>query len=107
MTGVDVAPDADATMTRRVRLGAALASAVVATLVSTIDIGRPAPWIDEAATLLAVRRPWSGLFALVQGADAPLVPYYAVLKLWLRLVSFAPALNFPRFCSMPSANASW
>lgn len=106
MTGVDVAPDADATMTRRVRLGAALASAVVATLVSTIDIGRPAPWIDEAATLLAVRRPWSGLFALVQGADAPLVPYYAVLKLWLRLVSFAPALVGARMLSALAAGMS-
>ncbi len=38
------------------------------------------PWIDEAATWLAVHRSWSGLLALLGGADAPVVPYYALVK---------------------------
>jgi hypothetical protein len=43
-------------------------------------LGRPALWLDESASVVAVHRPWPDLFRLRQGADAPLVPYYVVLK---------------------------
>jgi hypothetical protein len=42
---------------------------------------RPAMWLDESATVVATRRTWSGLWSLLHGAEAPLVPYYAMLKL--------------------------
>ena len=42
----------------------------------------PSPWVDEAATWQAVRRSWPQLLHLYSGADAPLVPYYALLKVW-------------------------
>src|SRR5689334_11104343 len=43
-------------------------------------LGRPAFWLDEGASVVATQRSWTDLFRLLQGADAPLVPYYAVLK---------------------------
>ena len=43
-------------------------------------LGRPAFWLDESASVVATQRSWPDLFRLLQGADAPLVPYYAVLK---------------------------
>ncbi len=56
----------------------------IATLCAVIVFGagfwRPAPWVDEAATLSAARRSWSNLLNLFGGADAPLVPFYAVEK---------------------------
>lgn len=110
MNAVDAAPSAATAggtrQARRARVGGALAATAVATLVSAIDLGRPAPWIDEAATILAVQRPWDGLLALAHGADAPLVPYYIVLKLWLRLVFFVPALVGARMMSALAAGAT-
>lgn len=44
------------------------------------DLGRPAFWLDESASVVATQRPWPDLFRLLEGGDAPLVPYYAVLK---------------------------
>jgi hypothetical protein len=41
---------------------------------------RPALWLDESASVIATQRTWAGLWALLSGTDAPLVPYYAVLK---------------------------
>lgn len=44
-------------------------------------LGRPALWLDEAATVLATQRTWGDLWILLGGAEAPLVPYYALVKM--------------------------
>jgi mannosyltransferase len=44
------------------------------------DLSRPALWLDESATVVATQRTWPGLWLLLQGSDAPLVPYYALEK---------------------------
>ena len=43
-------------------------------------LGRPALWLDESASVIATQRTWAGLWVLLSGTDAPLVPYYALLK---------------------------
>lgn len=43
-------------------------------------LGRPAVWLDEAASAIAVQRSWSQLWLMRKGTDAPLVPFYVVLK---------------------------
>ena len=40
----------------------------------------PALWLDESATVIATRRGWPELWHLLEGSEAPLVPYYAVEK---------------------------
>ena len=47
----------------------------------TWGLNRPALWLDEAATVLATQRRWADLWVLLGGAEAPLVPYYALVKL--------------------------
>ncbi len=44
------------------------------------DLGRPAFWLDESASVVATQRTWPDLWLLLRGSDAPLVPYYTVLK---------------------------
>ncbi|HEY3410244.1 MAG TPA: hypothetical protein VGK53_18910, partial [Propionicimonas sp.] len=60
---------------------------LVAFGVTLFRIGVPSPWVDEAVTVLVVRRPWSGITALLPGADAPLVPYYLLAKAWAGMLS--------------------
>jgi hypothetical protein len=56
-------------------------------------LGRPAFWLDEGASVVATQRSWPDLFRLLQGADAPLVPYYTVLKVLAATVErLAPGL---------------
>ncbi|GEM_PF-1719034 len=46
-------------------------------------IGTPNPWSDESVTYVTVQeRDWSGILRLWQGADAPLLPYYLLVKAW-------------------------
>jgi mannosyltransferase len=58
----------------------AAAVAVVALLVLGWRLTRPALWLDETASVLATQRHWGELFRLLHSTDAPLVPYYALLK---------------------------
>jgi hypothetical protein len=44
------------------------------------NLARPAFWIDESASVAATRRTWPHLFTLLHGPEAPLVPYYVILK---------------------------
>jgi mannosyltransferase len=64
---------------QRHAVGLLSALATVTLLVWRLD--RPALWLDEAATAVATQRTWPNLWLLLQGADAPLVPFYALLKL--------------------------
>jgi mannosyltransferase len=72
-------------------------------------VDRPALWIDESASVVATQRTWSHLWQLFGGAEAPLVPYYAMLKLirgtiaWL---SPAVAANSELAFRLPSIGAA-
>jgi mannosyltransferase len=44
------------------------------------NLDRPALWLDETASLVSTQRTWPQLWTLMHGAEAPLVPYYALLK---------------------------
>ena len=59
-------------------LGLLLALATLGVL--SWDLTRPALWLDESASALATQRSWPNLRLLLHGSDAPLVPYYALLK---------------------------
>lgn len=81
-----------------------LALVTVGTLVvGLFHIGRPAPWVDEAVTVLVVGRPWSGILPLLQGADAPLVPYYLLAKAWAACLPWLAPLTAVRTLSAVAA----
>lgn len=66
-------------MTRRIHaFGLLLATAAFAIVIWDVD--RPALWLDESASVVATQRTWPNLWHLLDDADAPLVPYYALLK---------------------------
>jgi mannosyltransferase len=71
--------------------------------VGLFRIGRPAPWVDEAVTVLVVGRPWAGIPPLLQGADAPLVPYYLVAKAWAGCLAWLAPLTAVRTLSAVAA----
>lgn len=77
--------------------------ALLALGVGLFRIDRPAPWVDEAVTVLVVRRPWGGIPPLLQGADAPLVPYYLLAKAWASMLSWLPTLVAVRTLSAVAA----
>ena len=60
--------------------GLALVVAVAALAMMLWGIERPALWLDESASVVATQRTWGGLWVMLGGTDAPLVPYYALLK---------------------------
>ena len=65
---------------RRHQQGLALGMAAATLAVMTWGLGRPALWLDESASVIATQRTWAGLWAMRSSTDAPLVPYYALLK---------------------------
>jgi hypothetical protein len=72
-------------------------------------LAQPALWLDESASVVATQRTWPGLWDLLNGADAPLVPYYAALKLVTSLgIDLAPsAVEHPELLyRMPSVAAA-
>lgn len=66
---------------RWIRRGALAAVTLGALILLLWRIDVPYPWTDESATVAAVERHWSGLWVLLGGQDAPLVPFYVVAKL--------------------------
>jgi hypothetical protein len=67
--------------------GLGLLMAAATTLLLTWHLGRPALWLDESASVAATQRTWPNLWRLLDGPDAPLVPYYAVLKWFTEAVT--------------------
>src|SRR3712207_5470132 len=71
----------------------ALVMAGIATAVLIWGVDRPALWLDESASVVATQRTWADLGGQLGGADAPLVPYYALVKATSSaMVLFAPGL---------------
>ena len=66
-------------------------------------IARPALWLDEAASAVATDRSWTDLWRLWGGTDAPLMPYYLLLKA-LRELSLAV---LPRAADHPEVLLRW
>ena len=70
---------------------APLLTGVLATLVTSIAIGVPAPWRDEQATASATSRSWGQLLDLVTGStDAVHATFYALVKPWADLTGVDP-----------------
>ncbi len=68
-----------------------LLAGVLATLITSIAIGVPAPWRDEQATAAAASRDWGQLLDLVTGpTDAVHAAYYALMKLWVDVAGIDP-----------------
>lgn len=63
----------------------ALAALAAALAVALAGIGSPAYWVDEAATVMLVHWPWADLASAVLGPEAPLGPYYLLMKPWASL----------------------
>jgi mannosyltransferase len=66
----------------------ALALAAVTAVFMCWGVGRPALWIDESASVIATQRGWRDLWTLHGGYEAPMVPYYALLKLCASTITF-------------------
>lgn len=96
----------DSPGSKRLRRSALVAVGVVALAAGLFRIDVPAPWADEAATVLAVQRPWSGLWALAGGQDAPLLFFYSVAKAWADLLGWLPTLVAVRTLSAVAGAAT-
>ncbi len=90
-------PEAQARSVRRISgpTGWSLLLGAAATLICAIGLGRPAPWIDESVTVLAVRRSWPDLGRFILHFDAPLGLYYTMLKPWAAFSSSIFWLRIP------------
>ena len=75
-------------MSRRQQHGLALGMAAATLMMMVWGLGRPALWLDESASVIVTQRTWAGLWLLLSGTDAPLVPYYALLKVASSAVTF-------------------
>ena len=69
-----------------------MAVATAATM--TWGLSRIAFWLDEGATVMATERTWGQLWTLRGGPEAPLLPYYALLKVFCGVARLlAPGLG--------------
>lgn len=96
-------PRQDSSSSHRLRRGMLAAIGLIALAAGLFRIEVPAPWADEAATVLAVQRDWPGLWALLRGQDAPLLPFYVIAKLWAGLLGWLPTLVAVRTLSAVAA----
>jgi mannosyltransferase len=70
--------------------------AVLAAALGAWDLTRPALWADELATWGAVRLSWDQLWQLSGTVDAPLTPYYVLMKVYASLAGTSTlALRLP------------
>lgn len=80
-----------------------LAVCLLAIPVVFSGISTPAPWQDESATMLVMERNWSQLLPLLTNQDAPLVPYYVLVKPIVALLGWLPVLTVLRGISAAAA----
>ncbi|GAA3600520.1 hypothetical protein GCM10022223_15160 [Kineosporia mesophila] len=85
------------------RLVPGLLAFAVALALTAWALHRPALWLDEAASAVAARRSWPDLWQLWGGTDAPLMPYYLVLKFLSATASFVD----PRLTAHPEVLLRW
>jgi hypothetical protein len=94
-----------ATTASRVRTAGFWTVLVFALGVFSLGIGVPDAWGDESASWLAVTRPWRGIPVLLTAGDAPLVPYYVLVKLVLTAVPLPPLLVMRAMSALAAAVA--
>lgn len=85
MTAID-SPPAPATAKRGLLAHPAavpLVVGIVAAALSSIAVGVPSMWGDEAASVMSARRSWSSLADMATNVDAVHVVYYAFLHVWV------------------------
>lgn len=80
---------------------------ILATAVALTSLGmgawgltRPTPSEDESATVLAMSRDFGQILALLQGSDAPLVPYYLAVRATWMMTPVLGALTVARLVSV-------
>lgn len=91
---------------RRIRRGGLAIVVLFSLLLLLWRIAVPYPWPDEAATVAAVERSWPGLWNLLGGQDAPLVPFYVVAKLAHTVLPWVNTLVAVRTMSALAAAAT-
>jgi mannosyltransferase len=97
------APRESSEPTRWSRYGLGSLVFVLALVFAFWNLNRPALWLDEAASAVATQRSWSDLWRLWGGTDAPLMPYYLVLK----ALSTASDFLVPSTAAHPEVLLRW
>jgi hypothetical protein len=75
------------------RYGLGLLSALATAVLMGWGLGRIAFWLDEGASVVATQRTWPNLWVLIGSPEAPLMPYYALLKTFVRVGRVVPGLG--------------
>ncbi len=72
------------------------------------DLATPYAWTDEGVTYVTIHRRWPDLLQLWHGSDAPLLPYYAVVKAWVQVsgVVAGPDVTLWRIRSLSAVAAA-
>jgi hypothetical protein len=94
--------------------GLGLLMALATAVAMTWSLARPALWLDEGATVVATQRTLPDLWTLRQGPEAPMLPYYLLMKVFSGVAGrIAPALEshpevlFRLLSVMVSVLAGW
>ncbi|WP_133765382.1 glycosyltransferase family 39 protein [Amnibacterium kyonggiense] len=58
--------------------------------IAGVQVGRPAPWRDEVASIAMAQRDWGPFWATIAHVDAVHALYYAGLHLWFAVVPYSP-----------------
>ncbi|RIX30791.1 glycosyltransferase family 39 protein [Amnibacterium setariae] len=61
-----------------------------AAVVAGVQVGRPAVWRDEVASIAMAQRDWDPFRATIAHVDAVHALYYAALHLWFAVVPYSP-----------------
>lgn len=80
---------------RSVQAASVVVPALVALVLSLLLAGRPSFWLDEAATVSAVDRPFPDLLHMLHNVDAVHGAYYALLWPWAQVSTNEAWLRFP------------
>jgi mannosyltransferase len=105
--GVEQGEDPPSARPRR-PVGAAvfgLAVFGVAMGVGLYRIGRAAYWVDEATTVMLVRWSWADLIEVIRGPEAPLGPFYLLLRPWTSLSAIEWWVRLPSALALAGAVA--
>lgn len=82
-----------------------LAVFLVAAGVGLAGVQRPAYWVDEATTLMLVHWHWHDLLGVISGPEAPLGPYYLLMKPWTEVSSAEWWVRLPSVVPLAAAVA--
>jgi hypothetical protein len=105
--GQDPRDDVPSARSRRPSGAAVFGSVVylVAAGLGLYRIGRAAYWFDEAATVTLVRWSWTDLIAVIRGPEAPLGPYYLLMRPWTSISTAEWWVRLPSALTLAGAVA--